>query len=234
MWNIAILEDDVACADKLKQHLYEYFDRKQMEIHHFDLFTDGASLLASSLPYDLLCLDIEVGKDNGIAIAKELRKRLPDVLIIVITSYIKYSMEGYKIQAARYLLKPVPKALLFSELEEVLSTSDHDSYVMIHDKEEYHRIRRRDIYYIESYGRKSKLYTKSEAFISEEAIGVWIQKLLPFGFCECYKGICVSLRIIEELRKDTLLLDNEKILPLARRREAQLRHAWIAYQEKLL
>ena len=43
----------------------------------------------------MLFLDIEIQEENGIEIAMELRKRLPDMIIVVITSYLKYSLEGY-------------------------------------------------------------------------------------------------------------------------------------------
>lgn len=234
MWNIAILEDDPVFSKNLKGMLYEYFDAKKMEIQHFDCYCDGATLLGAKPDYDLLCLDIEVGKENGIEIAKQLRKRLPDVIILVITSYLKYSMDGYKIQAARYLLKPVPKALLFSELEEVLSSFHQNSYLLIHHKEEDHRIQQKEVFYIESYGRKSKVYTRHDEFTSEDAIGLWQKRLDETQFVQCYKGILVHLLHVDAIYKDTLQLENGQLLPLARRRESSIRNAWIAYQERLL
>lgn len=234
MLNIAILDDDITYAKKLKQTVYEYFDQAHMELQVFDVFHDGASLLHSQHRYDLLFLDIEVGRENGIEIAKELRKHQPDLLIVVITSYVKYSMDGYKIQAARYLLKPVPKSLLFSELDEVLMMSSIDSHVLIQHQTDVVRISRNDIYYIESFGRRTKVMTRSEEFISDNSITQWIQSLSNEGFMECYKGICVSLRWIKEIKKDLLVLENDKVLPLARRRSEAVRHTWMLYQGKRL
>lgn len=234
MINIAILDDDVTYARKLKQTIYEYFDQVRLDIQIFDVFHDGTSLLSSKHTYDLLFLDIEVGKENGIEIAKELRKRQPDLLIVVITSYVKYSMDGYKIQAARYLLKPVPKALLFSELDEVLMSYCFDSHILVQHQSNAVRISQKEIYYIESFGRKSKVMTRSEEFISDHAIGHWIQELSSQAFMECYKGICVGLRQIKELKKDVLVLENDKILPIARRRSEDVRQAWLLYQGKQL
>lgn len=234
MLNIAILDDDVKCAQDTKRMVQEYFDKKDMEIMRFDVFHEGDALLRSKSAYDVLFLDIEVGKENGIDIAKKLRLHYPDMIIIVITSYLKYSMEGYKIQAARYLLKPVAKALLFSELEEVLSVYDHGSYVVARDGAVSQRIRRSDIYYVESYGRKVCIHTRSEAFVSKESFHVWVELLDSSMFVECYKGILVHVKQIKAIHKETLQLDNEQILPLARRRVEEVNRSWFLYQEKSL
>lgn len=234
MLNIAILDDEVQYAQDTKVMVQEFFDRKDIEIMRFDVFYEGEALLKSKTAYDVLFLDIEVGKENGIEIAKKLRVHYPDMIIIVITSYLKYSMEGYKIQAARYLLKPVAKALLFSELDEVLSVYDHGSYVVARDGTVSQRIRRSDIYYVESYGRKVCIHTRSEAFISKESFHTWVQQLDSSMFVECYKGILVHVRQIKAIQKETLLLDNEQILPLARRRVEEVNRSWFVYQEKSL
>lgn len=234
MLNIAILDDEVQCAQNTKVMVQEFFDRKDIEIMRFDVFYEGESLLKSKTAYDVLFLDIEVGKENGIEIAKKLRVHDPDMIIIVITSYLKYSMEGYKIQAARYLLKPVAKALLFSELDEVLSVYDHGSYVVAREGAISQRIRRSDIYYVESYGRKVCIHTRSEAFISKESFHTWVQQLDSSMFVECYKGILVHVKQIKAIQKETLVLDNEQILPLARRRVEDVNRSWFLYQEKSL
>lgn len=234
MMNLCVLDDDVACAMHTKQMVEEYFDRKEIEINRFDLFDHGAGLLCSKTSYDVLFLDIEVGKENGIDIAKELRKQYPDMIIIVITSYLKYSMEGYKIQAARYLLKPVAKDLLFSELDEVLAVYDHGSYLIARDGTTSRRIKRSDIFYIESYGRKVCIHTQSEACISKESFHEWKEQLDASMFIECYKGILVHVRQIKMIQKETIELENGQILPLARRRIDDVSKSWFLYQEKSL
>ena len=216
MLNICILDDDAICAQDTKCMVEEYFDCREMEINRFDVFHDGTSLLKSKTKYDVL------------------RIHEPDMIIVVITSYLKYSMEGYKIQAARYLLKPVAKSLLFSELDEVLSLYDHGSYIIARDGATSQRIRRSDIYYIESYGRKVCIHTRSEAFISKESFGTWVEQLDASMFCECYKGILVHLKHIKMIQKEIIQLENGQTLPLARRRVEEINRKWFAYQEKSL
>jgi len=143
-------------------------------------------------------------------------------------------MEGYKIQAARYLLKPVAKDLLFSELDEVLAVYDHGSYLIARDGTTSRRIKRSDIFYIESYGRKVCIHTQSEACISKESFHEWKEQLDASMFIECYKGILVHVRQIKTIQKETIELENGQILPLARRRIDDVSKSWFLYQEKSL
>lgn len=233
MITIAILDDKLEEAQRIKDLLMPYFDKRNVEVDRIDICTNGSQLLHSKKEYDLLFLDIEVGSENGIDIAKQLRLQQPNVMIIVVTSFIQYSIEGYKIQAARYLLKPVPAALLYSELDEVLQTMVHDQYIVICDAREERRLRIQDIYYFESYGRKTQFHLRVEAYISKESVSHWAENLHQ-QFVECYKGMYVNVKYIEQVGRDCIQLDNKQILPLARRRIDEVKEAWMCYQEMIL
>ena len=67
--------------------------------------------------YDAIFLDIEMPEMDGITVAKNLRKLHSDVPIIFLTSHIEYALEGYEVNALRYLTKPISP----EKLKEVLS-----------------------------------------------------------------------------------------------------------------
>lgn len=230
MYEIAILDDEVSQTQKLHKLIDVYFDRKELLERRVDVFHEGVGLLNSTKIYDLLFLDIEVGNENGIEIARELRKRAPDMIIIVITGYLKYSMDGYKIQAARYLLKPILPELLYSELDEVLHLDDRVSLIL-EDKDQYKRVRRRDVLYLESEGRKVRFHCMDGSFISKESLSEWESRLDSSLFVECHKGILVHVRWIQIVRGDQILLENGQSLPLARRRVDQVKKVWLNFQE---
>lgn len=233
MFNIAILDDQLQEACATKKLLLPYLEKRHIDYDRIDIFQEGASLLKSEKHYDMLFLDIEVGEENGIEIARILRMKNPHVIIIVVTSYIKYSIEGYKIQAARYLLKPIAPSLLYSELDEVLKEVLDQPAILLQENRQQRMLHVQDIYYFESYGRKVQFHTRAEAFLSKESVSYWAEKLSK-DFIECYKGIYVHVRYIASIESDTLLMDNEQVLPLARRRAEEVRAVWVAYQEMLL
>lgn len=57
-------------------------------------------------PIDVAFLDIEMGKTNGIVLAKQMKNIQPDIHIIFVTSFDKYAMDAIHIHATGYLMKP--------------------------------------------------------------------------------------------------------------------------------
>lgn len=62
--------------------------------------------------FDIAFLDIDMGAYSGLELAHHIRSMNLDTILIFVTNYVQYSLEGYEVQAFRYLLK--------SELEEKL------------------------------------------------------------------------------------------------------------------
>lgn len=61
-------------------------------------------------------LDIEMPGGNGIELARQLRTKYPEMILVFVTAYIEYAPSGYKVDAFRYLLK----SRVDEELREVL------------------------------------------------------------------------------------------------------------------
>ncbi len=61
-------------------------------------------------------LDIEMPGGNGIELARQLRVRYPEMILVFVTAHIEYAPSGYKVDAFRYLLK----SKVDEELREIL------------------------------------------------------------------------------------------------------------------
>ncbi len=70
-------------------------------------YADDALDYAKQSPPDIAFLDIHVGKDSGLDVAKKLKKINPDVNIIFTTGYSEYAMDAISLHASGYLMKPV-------------------------------------------------------------------------------------------------------------------------------
>ena len=104
---IAICDDEMIFAEKLKTIVEFYCDEKQIP-YVVDLYRSGEEFLADNIKmmkYQILFLDINMGETNGLQIAKELRKLSRETFLIFVTAFINYTIEGYKVDAIRYLLK---------------------------------------------------------------------------------------------------------------------------------
>lgn len=95
------------------------------EIDYLENFDVGSNLF---LEYDLIFLDIELGDYNGIEIASKIRTYNRSSIIIITSSFKKYLIDGYKIEAKRYLIKPIDEKIFNVEMQSVLSTSFKQQY----------------------------------------------------------------------------------------------------------
>ena len=62
---------------------------------------------AENRDFDILLLDVEMGKLNGIDLAKQLRAQNARMQIVFVTGYPDFIAEGYEVSALHYLMKPV-------------------------------------------------------------------------------------------------------------------------------
>ena len=103
---IAICDDEEIYRIELKTVL----DKLLINVdYNIDTFDDGRQLMESfnKTPYDLVFLDIEMPAVDGITLAKSIRSKSENVFIVFLTGHIEYALEGYEVNALRYLTKPV-------------------------------------------------------------------------------------------------------------------------------
>ena len=101
---ILVCDDDAAFAGQLAEKI-EAIVKPQMPRSAVNCATDAAQLRALPLAkYDLAFLDIDMGPLNGVDLARRLHELRPDMLLIFVTNYVEYSLQGYEVQAFRYIL----------------------------------------------------------------------------------------------------------------------------------
>ena len=127
MYRVAICDDNTAEG----QHVLELTRRVLCERNidaAFSLFADPGKLLTDIQEehhrYDLLLLDMLFDKTNGIHIAKTLRDMGEQVPIIYTTISQDYAIDGYKVQASDYLIKPIELTPLAEAIDRILGRRD--------------------------------------------------------------------------------------------------------------
>ena len=105
--SIVIVEDRPLDRMALEKHVARY----QAETHQdtrVDGFESGEYFLASYRPvYDVVFMDIMLPGENGMKTAEALRKMDSEVALIFVTDMRQYALQGYKVGALDYFIKPV-------------------------------------------------------------------------------------------------------------------------------
>ena len=77
-----------------------------------DGFPSGEAFLHAGKQYDIVFLDIQLGGMDGIDIARELRQKSENVILIFVTGTKEHVFQAFDVAAFHYLLKPIePESL---------------------------------------------------------------------------------------------------------------------------
>ena len=169
----------------------------------------------SSRTADLIFVDIQMPDLTGIEFIRTLEE---GPKIIFTTAYEKYAMEGFKLNAIDYLLKPFSyeefliaagKARKQAELEANAMTSVEANNQFLFLKSEYkiRRINFNDILYIEGLKDYIKVYVSGEIkpIISLNSIKSLEQKLPETGFMRVHRSFIVNLNRIDIIENNRIV-----------------------------
>ena len=119
---IAIVDDIKEERDKLADVLTKQLSRRGIHVNLFE-FENGEDFLiaAKERPFTVVFLDIYMSGANGIETARELRTFDSDALLIFTTTSTDHALDGFKVRAMHYLVKPYPENEISDLIDEVLS-----------------------------------------------------------------------------------------------------------------
>lgn len=110
--------------------------------------------------YHIMFLDIDMDERSGMDIARRVRELHLDTVIIFVTNYPEFSMEGYEVRAFRYLLKQELEQKLPNYFRDALAELPrYDKVLRFSANAESFNIPYKDILYLESNQRVIYLYT---------------------------------------------------------------------------
>lgn len=111
---VAICDDEKYFREEIKRLVEQYLKEKKI-IFCIDLFTSGLEFCSDDnnlQQYDIIFLDIGMKEMNGMETAYAIREKNQNVDIVFITIMMDYALEGYHVDAVRYILKDDLESLL--------------------------------------------------------------------------------------------------------------------------
>ena len=216
---VAIVEDELSNSQLLQKYLTRFSKDFSTEIHSVS-YSGGIDFLNSFQPvWDLILLDIEMPIINGVEVAREIRKIDSEVIIIFITQTAQYALDGYKVNAFDYILKPVNYYALSMKLQDVtriLTTRQH-SFLIINNQSGTLKLNLKNLRYVEVSNHTLYYYTDKEFFpsTSSSSLKRLSQELKTYGFSRCHQGYLVNLHYVTGYEKKNIFVGND-ILPISR------------------
>lgn len=228
MIKIAICDDNEWIRDEMKIILGKAKITLNLEIQISD-FSSGEELIENidkNNYYDLIFLDIEMGKLSGIDVAKYIRenKNNYSTQIAFVTCKEEYVKAVFEINTLNFIEKPMKQEKIIKTIEQVLKIKDDDRRFFSYKiKRTYHNIPYSDIYYFQVDKRKTTIYTTREEIVFYSSLKEVEKKLDKNKFVRVHQSFIVNKSKVENLSNhDIQLVNCEKKIPMARERKSEV------------
>ena len=171
---------------------------------------------------DAIFCDINMPDLNGMDFIKSLA--VPP-LVVFTTAYSEYAVEGFRVNAVDYLLKPFglqdfqrAANRLKERLEmknERYDNSQADNSLFLKTEYRMVKISIQDIRYVEAMSEYLKVYLDSEKKPIVTLLSMKkMEERLPDNFMRIHRSYIVNLSKIQEVNKNRIIIDDDTYLPI--------------------
>lgn len=226
---ILICDDEPSSLKLLYIHVQEY-----MKSHFIGCditaTTNPVSVMESGERFDLAFLDIQMERVDGIALARELKRRNERLALFFVTSYDEYQDDAMDLQAFRFFAKPFDITRLYAGLDKAMEYID-GAYVdlFLNGGGGQQRVLVDDILYVTRENRRVTVRTKGGALAVKESFDELCGRLRASFFYQVHNSFFVNLHYVEAYSYSELTLTDGARIPIASRKQAEFRKFWFEY-----
>ena len=172
---------------------------------------------------DAIFCDINMPDLSGMDFVKSLA--VPPMVVFT-TAYSEYAVEGFKVDAVDYLLKPFGladfqraankvKARYDLMNTAVVSTVDEDNAIFLKTEYKVVRLSISDIRYVEGMSEYLKIHVEGQpkpliVLLSMKKM----EERLPKSFMRIHRSYIINLKKIQEVNKNRVIMDRDTWLPI--------------------
>lgn len=205
MIKVVVVDDERYSREELKHLLNEF---PFVEIIGEADSGESALIICMQQQPDVVFLDIEMPKMNGLEVAKNLRELKHMPYIVFATAYPNFAVEAFRYEAVDYLLKPFDEEQLIDTMTRLqkllLKPADEiqiapSTRLAVELENEIHYIDPHAILYISRDERVSRIFTKDQPFESKMALKDLEERLKSYPFFRIHKSYLVNLNYVQKL-----------------------------------
>ena len=216
MYRIAVIDDDPFFLEEGRRITESYFEKRETpyEIKTYRQAVFVLEDIRDGGYFDIFLIDIEMPEMDGMELARQIRRLYDSPYIIFVTSYAKYSIQGYEYNAWRYIVKSEMQKCLplaYEPLIERIERKNEKYYIVDHPKKTL-KLLYDDIYYIYKDGKNAVFVTRNRLWNDRTTLECVMQALDDMMFVRCERGYIMNIRHVMSIEGDELAMRNgEKI-----------------------
>ena len=222
---VAIVDDDPQDAALLNSLAEAYFKNKNISamIHQF---RDGLDFIRGTEHYDIVFMDIQMDRLDGLESSRIMRKINGEACLIFVTNMAQYAIRGYEVDALDFIVKPATGEAIAYVLDKAvqrLGNSGNTAF-FLKTAEGTVSLSSNDIRYVEVFDHNLVYHTTRGVYHVRGKISDVSGKLNQRHFVLCNRSFVVNLRYVSNITADSLTIDDTQIsISKSRRRELMQR-----------
>jgi DNA-binding LytR/AlgR family response regulator len=233
MFKIAICDDEVIICSLIESIILKYKQDTHIDIE-VEVFYSGEEIFKylEDFYFDLIYLDIEMQKLNGIQIGKMIREQMENYAtsIVYISGKDSYYKQLFDVQPLNFIEKPIQSGKIIDTLALALKLTDKFSKTFTYKKGyNIHKIQIKDIIYFESLEREIKIVTIKgiEKFYGK--LEEVYEQLKKYLFMHIHRSYIINYTYVKVFKyTDVIMFNNEK-LPISQSKRKIIREEQLKY-----
>ncbi len=226
---IAVCDDKKEDRNQIKSLLEMY--HQTFEIKEYDdstaLCTDSSFLQTCKI----LFLDINMHGMSGLEAARQIKSEYPTIHIILVTAYMNYALDGYKVKASRFLLKDDLDQTFEECMDDILKEIQQEERVVTYDfVEGSAQLRVDDIIYIETNRHKNIFYTQSQTLSIYRKMDDLENELKNMGFVRVHKSFLINMKYIKKISSYRMTLTTGKEISVPKSRYPEVKQQYTLFK----
>ena len=241
MFKIAICDDEKYFQNRLEEILRNY-QREKGVLYEINAFNSGKELInlgADLAQYKIVFLDINMDELDGIWTAKRIREISDDVFLVFVTAFVDYSLEGYKVDAVRYILKNNENldAAIYECIDAIFEKMNYKvTWKEIKFLESCKKVPLDRILYIESKLHKLTFFIMEDGLVKYtlyETLDKIEEDFAENNFIRIHQSFLVNMKHIRKIERYCLTLNNGMTLNIPRARYKNVEDTFITYKGEI-
>ena len=228
--NIAVVEDEEVNQQQIQEYIRQY-EIDNHENINIVFFENGSHIIKDyKSEFDIILLDIEMPKMDGMETAERIRETDSNVVIIFITNMAQYAISGYSVGALDYVLKPISYYTFEVKLKRAIKRvkTEKPGQVILHLDDGIKLLNTNRIYYIEVQNRVLFYHTQDGDYEVKGTMKQAEEELLPYNFVRCNYWYLVNLSCVDGIKNNKAIVAGNE-LEISRRNKKNFKDQFMDY-----
>lgn len=235
MIKMAFCDDDLSVLKELSILVDRYRVERNQNIV-YAAFQSPLELLAEverGNRLDIIFLDVLMPGQNGISVAREIRRYDTSVKIIYLTSSAEYAVDSYDVGAYFYQLKPIWQESFYRLMDSVIPEcrKGAENSLILRCKDGIARVELDKLQYCEVMSRTLLLHIGGGKVVdSTGKLDELCEQLKEYEcFVRCHRSYLVNLDYVQNISNKGIIMTDGTEIPIPHGRYSELKDKFFAY-----